>query len=135
MSTRVCLRVLAMKSKLNFGKFEMETVADVFAIGQEEYLAWAYYNASNISFNDEILDMLKCEKIEKPGRDEAKWREWQKARKEEFFSQLNEEQRMHAVVKRRSIKKKIAVAKAVRGRHYSTESKGKMQARNHGHIK
>lgn len=132
---RVQLRVLAPKSRMGFGKWEMETVADLLAIGQERYLVWAYYNASNISFSDEILDRLKCERITKPGTDPNKYKDWQRLRDDAFFSQLNEEQKMHAIVKRRAIAKRKSVAKAVRGSHYATESKGKMQARNHGHIK
>lgn len=124
-----------MKSKLGFGKFEIETVADLFAIEQEEYLAWVYYNASNISFNDEILDRLKCERITKPGKDPDKYKEWKRLQYDAFFSQLNEEQKMHTVVKRRAIAKRRRIAKAITARQYSIESKARMQARNHGHIK
>ncbi len=71
--SHVTLRILAMNSKMKFGKFFDYTVKEcLFIKNQYGYIAWCYYNLSNISFSDEILDLVGIEhRIEKPGNDVA----------------------------------------------------------------
>ena len=71
---RVTLRKLAYKSTMNFGKYADYTVQQVLdqnPIDGRKYLIWVYYNSSNISFNDLILEKLGIKKentIKKPGK-------------------------------------------------------------------
>jgi len=72
----ILLRKLSSKSLLGFGKYADMTVSQVIAINKKIYLKWCYYNLSNISFIDEILDELYIigdYVIEKPGTDAKKW--------------------------------------------------------------
>lgn len=70
----VLLRTLAMKSVLRYGKYHDLTVEEVIrykGIKGFKFLTWAYYRSSNISFNQEILDILgitKENEITKPGK-------------------------------------------------------------------
>lgn len=69
-------RILALKSKLQFGKFASYTVGDCLVMGKYEYLIWVYYHMSHISFNDEILNSLhisSSNRITKPGIDDLKF--------------------------------------------------------------
>lgn len=64
------LRTLTLKSRLKFGKFGDYTVKDIFTKKKQDYLAWAYYNLSKITFIDSVLNEIgidKKERIEKPG--------------------------------------------------------------------
>ena len=79
MTNVTTLRVLTKKSKLGFGRYHDWTVADML-IRKPSYIAWAYYCVPGISFCEEILKELHIEdRIEKPGKDEAAFREYQKA--------------------------------------------------------
>lgn len=68
--SRTLLRTLTEKSKFGFGKYAQRTVAEVLHNGNREYLFWVYYNCSNITFTDELLDKinLTASRIEKPGK-------------------------------------------------------------------
>lgn len=74
MSDVVLLRKLAYKSTFNFGKYYDYTVYQLFCLSELKaikYLTWVYYNASNISFTDEILDRIFITeelRIKKPGK-------------------------------------------------------------------
>ena len=65
----VYLRKLTLKSCIDFGKYKDYSVQQVFSI-DKKYLIWMYYNCSNLSFIDELLEMLFITKeyqIKKPG--------------------------------------------------------------------
>ena len=59
MSDVVLLRKLTLKSTLNFGKFADLTVQQCINTKKRKYLRWVYFNCSNITFMDELLDELK----------------------------------------------------------------------------
>lgn len=59
MSDVVLLRKLSRKSFLNFGKHFDLTVQQCIDTRKKHYLKWVYFNMSNITFLDEILDELK----------------------------------------------------------------------------
>ncbi len=65
-------RILTRKSLMKFGQHADMTVQQLIDIHEEQYLIWIYYNMSNISFMDDILDYLCCNKIEFPGTDPEK---------------------------------------------------------------
>ena len=59
MSDVVLLRKLSRKSVMNFGKYFDLTVQQCIDTRKKSYLKWVYFNMSNITFLDEILDELK----------------------------------------------------------------------------
>lgn len=59
MSDVVLLRKLTLKSTLNFGKFADLTVQQCIDTKKRKYLRWVYFNCSNITFMDDVLDELK----------------------------------------------------------------------------
>ena len=69
----VTLRTLTLKSKLKFGKFHDYTVKEcLFIKNQYRYIVWCYYNLGNISFDNEVLEIIGIDidhRIEKPGKD------------------------------------------------------------------
>jgi hypothetical protein len=58
MSSVVLLRKLTNKSIMNFGKYFDLTVQQCLDTKKRKYLRWVYYNCSNITFTDELLDEL-----------------------------------------------------------------------------
>ena len=65
------LRKLARKSTLNFGQFADMTVQQVIDLKHHRVLRWYYFNSSNITFMDDILDELNVTekwRIAKPGK-------------------------------------------------------------------
>ncbi len=70
----VILRKLTKKSTLDFGKYRGLSIQSVLNLGRAQYLKWCYYNLSNISFVDELIDELNITRlIKKPGKDEELW--------------------------------------------------------------
>lgn len=70
-SSSTQLRKLAWKSTMKFGKHSLLSVQQVFSIDRT-YLLWVYYNCSNISFVDEVMQALRLTEewqIAKPGVD------------------------------------------------------------------
>lgn len=59
MSDVVLLRKLTLKSTLNFGKFADRTVQQCIDLRNRKYLRWVYFNCSNITFMDDVLDELR----------------------------------------------------------------------------
>jgi hypothetical protein len=58
MSSVVLLRKLTNKSVINFGKYFDLTVQQCLDTKKRKYLRWVYFNCSNITFTDELLDEL-----------------------------------------------------------------------------
>jgi hypothetical protein len=58
MSSVVLLRKLTNKSIMNFGKYFDLTVQQCLDTKKRKYLRWVYFNCSNITFTDELLDEL-----------------------------------------------------------------------------
>lgn len=68
------LRKLSFKSVLDFGKFQHHSVQQVLDLREAKYLIWLYYNQSNISFTDDVLQLLHLtgeRTITKPGKSDA----------------------------------------------------------------
>jgi len=66
------LRILTRKSYMKFGRFADIRVGEVIDnFRKKGYLRWVYFNCSNISFCDDLLDELDIAepwRIEKPGK-------------------------------------------------------------------
>lgn len=58
MSDVTLLRKLTLKSIMNFGKFFDLTVQQCIDTKKKVYLRWVYFNCSNITFMDEILNEI-----------------------------------------------------------------------------
>lgn len=132
---RALYRILAEKSRLGFGKFSDCTVADILKIEQGEYLIWAYYNLSNISFKEDILEQLGVTRITKPGTDEGQWISYLKKRKKERYSGLDNTAFMRLRMHEKSLDKKRDMAHYIRVDRACNKSASYLQAVNHGHIK
>lgn len=62
------LRTLTEKSTLGFGRFR-ETTVDNLIKFKSNYLRWLYYDCSNITFTQTILNQIGITKlIDKPGK-------------------------------------------------------------------
>lgn len=72
--SRVALRTLTFKSLLKFGKYRDLTVQQLIDLHQLKgikYIRWSYYQSSNISYNDEVLNRVGITpelRISKPGK-------------------------------------------------------------------
>ena len=65
------LRKLTRKSTLNFGQYADMTVQQVIDLMHSRVLRWYYFNSSNITFTDDILDEIRIPAeyhIDKPGK-------------------------------------------------------------------
>ena len=58
MSSVVLLRKMTNRSVMNFGKYFDLTVQQILDTKKRKYLRWVYFNCSNITFTDELLDEL-----------------------------------------------------------------------------
>jgi hypothetical protein len=64
------LRKLTAKSTMKFGMHEDNTVGQLLDLKKYRYLRWVYFNCSNITFMDDILDEINLPidfRINKPG--------------------------------------------------------------------
>jgi hypothetical protein len=52
-------RVLTLKSKLGFGKYESMTVESIIKLNKCDYLRWVYFNCANIDFIPDVLDNIQ----------------------------------------------------------------------------
>lgn len=72
------MRTLTLKSLLKFGRFHDHTVGQMIQLEKHDYLRWAYYNCSEISFMPDVLQIIEIDHIiTKPGVD----REYHKEQK------------------------------------------------------
>lgn len=142
---KVLYRKLGMKSKFGFGKHADLTVHDVL-VGLSpqwkgvEYLYWCYYNCSNISFIDSILDEIGISpemRIPKPGTAPERFEEWRvekykNAWHEKFDGKTEEQIALHYM---RKGKKRLnaAYAKCVRKEIIRRPKAGEMAWKNQGH--
>jgi len=110
------LRTLTYKSKMNFGKYSHNTVADIINILEDsEYIQWVYYNMSNISFHKDILSDLKINQtIEKPGKNPDLFK-----REEKVLKELTIGQASYYKLKGEKTKKR----KQIQSSYYSNHSK------------
>ena len=122
-------RKLTEKSLMKFGKFADSTVQQIIDIHKIRYLRWVYYNCSQIDFCETVLDTLCIDeewRINKPGTDPDQYDELNEYRIDAIKGMGKLKAKMKLSKKKRIMKFKLDS----RGRR--VESKGVMQARNHG---
>lgn len=129
------LRILAWKSIRGFGQYQELSVQQVYDLKHTNYLRWAYYNLSNISFNEEILKAIGVIKekhdnrIKKPGTNPELHEEMNK-----FFFNLS---CMAEGSKTKVINRNRTGFKLKAKRTYLKDriefSRGNLQRKNHGH--
>jgi hypothetical protein len=138
--TRILLKKLTRKSIIDGGKNKGLTVQDVLN-KSKSHLIFSYFNYSNITYTDDILDELRIkpeDRIQKPGKDPKKHQEYIKRNVDAvvLIKMQNEgkEFNMGEFVRR---KKNILKAKAkakyksLIERERKQFSKGALQRRNH----
>lgn len=119
------LRKLSLKSKIGFGKHYNETVQYLLDSGKQDYLIWAYYNNSKITYLPQVLNQLDIRQIiEKPGTNETLHLELYPTKKKPIkFSKENPSYPKHAAMRK--------------GKQYAEDmsmfSKRRLQDRNQGH--
>lgn len=120
-------RVLTLKSKLGFGKYENLSIEDVIKLSKNAYLRWVYFNYANIDFIPEILDTIQIPieyRLKKPSKNP------------EFLNIVNEK----AVEKYKFVfneteeakEKRMKVMNTLKAKKFSIESKASLQRKNHG---
>ena len=122
------LRKMTLKSVFNAGVMQGQTVQQVIDQFMFSYLRWVYYNYSGITFTDDILEIIHIrpeDRIPKPGKNP------------EYGEQL--QNLIHSKITENSQKKNIRIASSrARARLKKMNkdlrnTKGAMQAKNHGH--
>jgi len=118
------LRKMTLKSKMSFGKFTNHTIESILK-ENKGYLIWLYYNNVNITFIDEILDILNIEiTINKPGKDENYWREYKKEHETRYTTRQGY---MFIKANRKISKDKIRIANS------TNQNMAKLAWYNQGH--
>ena len=137
MSDVTLLRKMTGKSPMKFGPYQELRVSDVMCLGFKGrlYLTRAYYDLSNITFVDDVLDELGItNRIEKPGKvskEEAAQiiAEMSRVSREALKERIGEKAYMGVVQKARRGKRKLQY----RGEVVRIQSKANAAAFNHGH--
>lgn len=79
------MRTLTLKSLLKFGRFHDHTVGRMIQLEKHDYLRWAYYNCSEISFMTDVLEIIGIKHIiTKPGVDREYHKEQKKLEIDRF---------------------------------------------------
>ena len=140
---RVIYRKLTRKSTLGFGQYRDMTVADLMytldAYGKD-YLRWCYFNCSNITFFDDILDELEIPeslRFEKPGTNPEAFKELTKEIKKRKFNEiyggLDEKEKVVALAKRKQRRARNKKLDCLRSEQKHRVTKGAMAWKNQGH--
>ncbi len=131
----VKLRTLTLKSKMGFGKFHDYTVKEcLFIKNQYRYIIWCYYNLSNISFSEEILDIVGIERtLNKPAKDVVYYQENKEELEATAFQRCIETGDMRNKFKQDKLKRKLENdSEMIFMRSFESKySKGALQAINH----
>jgi hypothetical protein len=124
----VRLRTLTAKSTLGFGKDSDTPIRFMIDQHKQSYLRWVYFNASMISFTEEILNELKIDpefRIAKPGTNP----ELNLKVREKLYGGISDSTREQwdKQLKKRLLARKIARDKTFRG------CRAYLQSYNQGH--
>lgn len=112
MSDVTLLRTLTRKSILKFGKYSDLQVQNLLDLQRYKYLRWVYFNCSNISFMNDILDEIKIPlnfRIVKPSKNPDLNLELQ----EVIFENLSDDYKEMYLKKQEKIGKKMTKGKAI----------------------
>ena len=123
------LRKLSRKSQLKFGSMADMTVQMAIDLGLKERakLVWYYYNCSNITYMDDILDELKITeelRIEKPNKYPLVFNVWK-------VKSLTDNERMGIASANNARRKRSRTfCNRLSGQRFSKDG---LRKRNHGH--
>jgi Rps23 Pro-64 3,4-dihydroxylase Tpa1-like proline 4-hydroxylase len=112
MSDVTLLRTLTRKSILKFGKYSDLQVQNLLDLQRYKYLRWVYFNCSNISFMNDILDEIRIPlnfRIVKPSKNSDLHLKLQ----EEIFENYSDKVKEIYLEKQKKIAKKIKKGKAI----------------------
>lgn len=134
MSDVTLLRKLTRKSTLKFGKYHDTPIGMLIDLGNINYLRWVYYNSSNITFFDDVLNDIKIPvefRIQKPGCDSLKYDEL----KSFMYEKLSDKIKDKIEYKKEKIRNKNALGKLVANKNIDKIrfSKGSLARKNRGH--
>lgn len=120
------LRTMTRKSLMKFGKYAELTVDQLIQQDKRHYLRWLYYNAAQITFTPDVLELIHIEEmqIDKPGKDERTG----EAVREYLSHFVPMNARKHFVWK----DKKIAKSNLASISHSTKNMKSYLQGKNHG---
>lgn len=127
MGQHTLLRIMTRKSLMKFGEFADYTVDQLFSLERKSYLRWVYYNCANISFNQEVLEMLNIEdmQIDKPGKDVRTYNAVH-----EFFQHfISWKAKRHYQMRNN----KVAKSNIMNLNNQPYNRKSYLQSKNHGH--
>ena len=128
MGQATILRKMTLKSVFHSGVMQGLTVQQVIDQLRNTYLRWIYYNYSGITFTDDILEIIHIrpeDRIPKPGKNP------------EYGEQL--QNLIHSKITKNSEEKNIRItssrarARLKKMNKDLRNTKGAMQAKNHGH--
>lgn len=126
MSEVILLRKMAYKSIFQTGIYAGMSVQQVMDLKKQSYLKWVYFNQSDISFIDEILDYLHISGeylIKKPGTNPNLLEKLYHENYDKMSPLLK-----HIYANKKKTKKRLVEKKIILNR----VSKAKMQSVNHG---
>ena len=112
MSDVTLLRTLTRKSILKFGQYSDLQVQNLLDLQRYKYLRWVYFNCSNISFMNDILDEIRIPlnfRIVKPSKNSDLHLKLQ----EEIFENYSDKAKEIYLEKQKKIGKKIKKGKAI----------------------
>ena len=127
-NSRCLYRIMTEKSIIGFGKYGDMRIGDILKV-DPTYIAWAYYNCPMVSFKDDILETLGCEKISKPGISEETWKNWKRKQWEEG---LSKEEIDAKLLRFRMAGKRVHKARLIQAIQDTAFTKGQLQAMNQG---
>ena len=129
MSDVVLLRKLTEKSTLKFGTYADVPIYNLLNLKRYSYLRWIYYNSSNITFLNSILEEIGITKeyyINKPGKNTELGIELNDIKKSKM--PFKDKQHFKKVTRCSNIIKKISTTVTNNFKY----SKGSLQTKNHG---
>lgn len=112
MSDVTLLRKLTRKSILKFGQYSDLQVQNLLDLKTYKYLRWVYFNCSNISFMDDILDEIRIPlhfRIVKPSKNT----DLHFKLNEEIFDNLDDDFKEKYLKKNEKLTSKRAKGKAI----------------------
>ena len=127
MGQSLYLRKMAFKSVFSEGKYAGATVLHVIEMKNQAYLRYIYYNYSNLSFTDDVLERIGIidMQIDKPGKDPISGKYVEDYIVQYYGWKVRAHMKTHM--------KKKAKGKLAHINKMRTNSEYYLQAKNHGH--
>ena len=127
------LRTLTLKSKLGFGysEYKFLTIGELLQMYKHHMLVKCYYELSMINYNDELIDLLCIEKIDKPGKLS---KEIAKIKVENSMTKINEKKNLQELAHEIRIKKDRRSANIVKDHYINGNSKSELKRKNRKYV-